>query len=30
MPYPKALFAKVETEIARLRLALDEAHGSMV
>lgn len=30
MPYPKALFAKVETEIARLRLALDEAHGSIV
>lgn len=30
MPYPKALFAKVETEMARLRLELDEAHGSMV
>ena len=30
MPYPKALFAKVETEIARLRLELDEAHGSIV
>ena len=30
LPYPKALFAKVETEIARLRLELDEAHGSIV
>ena len=30
LPYPKALFAKVETEMARLRLELDEAHGSMV